>query len=51
MNTYDYFMKKKISVSIDEENMEWIDKKIKERTFASRSHAVNVGINKMKNNE
>jgi len=42
-------MKKRISVTIDKEYMEWIDNKIKEKMFASRSHAVNAIINKIIN--
>jgi len=33
-------MKAKISVSVDQELVDWIDEQIKNKRFASRSHAV-----------
>lgn len=37
----------KTSVSLDEETAKWIDKQIKKRIFASRSHAVEFAIRKL----
>jgi len=31
-------MKKRITITIDEELLDWLDKKIEEKIFASRSH-------------
>jgi len=33
-------MKERITVTIDKELLDWIDKKIKEKLFANRSHAL-----------
>ena len=44
-------MKKKISVAIDEELFEWIEKQVQERRFASVSHAVNYCVNKVETME
>lgn len=41
-------MKKKISVAIDGELLEWIEKQIREKRFASVSHAVNYCVNEEK---
>jgi len=40
--------KKKLSVTIDPELVKWIDKKIKEKEFSSRSHAIEKAIFNMK---
>ena len=32
--------KERITVTIDKELLEWIDKKVKEKIFASRSHGL-----------
>lgn len=36
--------KKKISVTIDAELVEWIDKRIKTRLYRNRSHGVEVAL-------
>ena len=33
-------MKKRISITLDKELLDWLDKKIKEKTFANRSHGI-----------
>lgn len=39
----------KTSVSVDEDLLEWIDTQIKEKVFASRSHAIERAIKLLKN--
>jgi Arc/MetJ-type ribon-helix-helix transcriptional regulator len=41
-------MKKKISVSIDEDLLAWVDAEIEKKTFASISHAINLSLNELK---
>jgi len=43
--------KKKTSVSLDEELLDWIEKKIKERKFASVSHAVEYALEELRKTE
>ena len=38
-------MKKKISVAIDEDLLEWIRSQVEKKRFASASHAVNYALN------
>ncbi len=33
-------MRKRISVTIDRELLEWLDRKVKEKKFANRSHGI-----------
>lgn len=33
-------MKERITVTIDKELLDWIDKKVKDKTFANRSHGL-----------
>ena len=42
-------MKKKVSVSIDEGLLAWVDSEIEKKTFASISHAINLSLNELKN--
>jgi Arc/MetJ-type ribon-helix-helix transcriptional regulator len=42
--------KVKISVSIDQDLLEWIQKEIDKKRFASVSHAVNYALNELKKN-
>ena len=44
-------MKKKISVAIDEDLLEWIQSGIQKKRFASTSHAVNYALNEMRKRE
>ena len=39
-------MKDRITVTIDKELLEWIDEKIKQKTFANRSHGIEFLIKK-----
>lgn len=41
--------KERITITIDEVLLNWIDKKIQEKIFASRSHGIEFLINKAKN--
>lgn len=41
-------MKERITITIDKELLEWIDKKIKERIFANRSHGIEYLISQRK---
>jgi len=41
-------MKERITITIDKELLNWIDKKIKTKIFANRSHAVEFLINQEK---
>jgi Arc/MetJ-type ribon-helix-helix transcriptional regulator len=43
--------KKKTSVSLDTELLAWIEKKIKEKKFASVSHAVEYALEKLRKTE
>lgn len=44
-------MKDRISITIDKELLEWIDKKVSEKVFSNRSHALEYLILKKKNAE
>jgi Arc/MetJ-type ribon-helix-helix transcriptional regulator len=37
-------VRKPISITLPKECVEWIDKKVEERTYANRSHAIEVLI-------
>ncbi|MDA8055789.1 MAG: hypothetical protein M0Z77_09130 [Thermoplasmatales archaeon] len=41
-------MKIKVSVSIDEELLEWVEVEVDKKRFASVSHAVNFALNGLK---
>lgn len=43
-------MKERITITIDKILLKWIDKKISEKIFANRSHALEFLINKEKKN-
>ena len=40
--------KRKVSITVDKGLLEWIDRKIEEFTFQSRSHAIEQAIYKLK---
>lgn len=40
-----------IHVTVDPDLVQWLDQKVKEKTFASRSHAVNVALNELRKKE
>jgi len=44
-------MKQAINVTVDQDLIKWVDGKVKEKTFASRSHAVNVGLAELRKRE
>ncbi len=39
-------MKQRITITIDKDLLDWLDKKIKEKTFANRSHGIEYLIKK-----
>lgn len=41
-------MKKKVSVSIDEGLLAWVNSEIDKKRFASLSHAVNLSLSELK---
>ena len=44
-------MRKKVSATIDEEIIDWVDEKVKEKIFRSRSHAIEFALSKLKEAE
>jgi len=43
--------KKTLTITMDDDLCEWIDKEIKSKRFATRSHAIEFAIHKMKTKE
>lgn len=41
-------MRLKLSVTIDSELIDWADKRVKERIFRSRSHALEYALSELK---
>ncbi len=41
-------MRKKISISIDEDLLEWVESEVKKKRFGSVSHAVNFALNELR---
>lgn len=41
-------MKKKISITIDETLLKWVDKKVNTVEYSSRSHLIEVAVTKLK---
>ncbi len=44
-------MKERITITLDKEILDWLDKKIEERVFANRSHGFEFLIAKTKKDE
>jgi len=44
-------MRRKVSATIDEEIIDWVDEKVKEKIFRSRSHAIEFALSKLKEAE
>jgi Arc/MetJ-type ribon-helix-helix transcriptional regulator len=44
-------VKKRIAITISEELLKWIDKKVRDTTFANRSHAVERALTRLKEAE
>lgn len=40
--------KPRLQVTVDKENLNWIDQKVKENIFANRSHAINRAVTKLR---
>ena len=43
--------KKKTSISLDEDLLEWVNEKIREKRFASVTHAVEYALEKIRKEE
>ena len=43
--------KKKTSISLDEDLLEWVNEKIREKRFASVTHAVEYSLEKIRKEE
>ena len=39
-------MKKRITITIDKQLLTWVDKRVKDKTFANRSHGIEFLIKK-----
>ena len=44
-------VKRQVTVNLDEEILEWIEEKIKEKQFATRSHGLEYAINHLMREE
>jgi len=44
-------VKKRIAVTVSEDLLKWIDRKVKDTTFANRSHAIEHALTKLIENE
>jgi Arc/MetJ-type ribon-helix-helix transcriptional regulator len=44
-------MKKRIAVTVNEDLLKWVDRKVKDTTFANRSHAVEHALTRLKESE
>jgi Arc/MetJ-type ribon-helix-helix transcriptional regulator len=44
-------VKKRIAVTVSEDLLKWVDKKVKETTFANRSHAVERALTILKQSD
>ena len=43
--------KKQVTVNLDEEMLDWIESKIKEKQFATRSHGIEYALNRLMKEE
>jgi Arc/MetJ-type ribon-helix-helix transcriptional regulator len=43
--------KKQVTVNLDEEMLDWIELKIKEKQFATRSHSIEFALNRLMKEE
>ena len=44
-------VKKRIAVTVSDELLRWVDSKVKDTTFANRSHAVERALTQLRENE
>ena len=44
-------LKERITITIDKDLLEWIDKKVDDKTFANRSHGIEFLIKRKKDEE
>ena len=43
-------LKERFSITIDADLLKWLDDRVKNNTFASRSHGIEYAINELKKN-
>ena len=44
-------VKKRIAITVSEDLLKWVDRKVKDTTFANRSHAIEHALTKLIDNE
>lgn len=44
-------VKKRVSVTVSSDLLKWVDQKVKDTTFANRSHAIEHSLTKLKEAE
>ena len=44
-------VKKRIAVTVSDDLLKWVDGKVKDTTFANRSHAIEHALTKLRENE
>ena len=44
-------VKKRIAVTVSDDLLKWVDRKVKDTTFANRSHAVERALTRLKDTE
>ena len=44
-------VKKRIAVTVSDELLKWVDRKVKDTTFANRSHAIEHALTKIREME
>ena len=44
-------MKKKVSITIEEDLLKWVDEQTKSVEYSSRSHVIEVAISRLKNSD
>jgi len=44
-------VKKRIAVTVSDDLLKWVDRKVKDTTFANRSHAIEHALTKLKEAE
>ena len=44
-------VKKRIAATLSDDLLKWVDRKVKDTTFASRSHAIERALTKLKETE
>ena len=44
-------VKKRIAITVSDDLLKWVDRKVKETTFANKSHAIEHALTKLKEAE